>query len=275
VAEHIANKIESLRKRIKKYEKAVIAFSGGVDSTFLLMVAVQELGERVLAVTLDSMLIPRQEIEEAQRIAHQLRANHKIVSLNPLEVPGVRENQPERCYHCKQYLFGALCDLAGKEGYQAVLDGTIKDDQSDYRPGMRALMELGIYSPLLEEGITKDEIRQFLRTAGLSSWNKPGAACLASRIPYGEEITADKLKMIEGAEAYLNSIINGQLRVRWHQGIARIEASVDDFPVILEHREEITENIKKMGFSYVTLDLVGYRRGSLNELLPTLQRSYA
>ena len=117
VAEHIANKIESLRKRIKKYEKAVIAFSGGVDSTFLLMVAVQELGERVLAVTLDSMLIPRQEIEEAQRIAHQLRANHKIVSLNPLEVPGVRENQPERCYHCKQYLFGALCDLAGKEGY--------------------------------------------------------------------------------------------------------------------------------------------------------------
>ncbi|MGI5925926.1 MAG: ATP-dependent sacrificial sulfur transferase LarE [Thermacetogeniaceae bacterium] len=267
MAEHTANKIESLRKRIKNYEKAVIAFSGGVDSTFLLMVAVQELGDRVLAVTLDSVLVPRQEIEEAQRIARFLGANHKIVTMNPLEIPGVRENPPERCYYCKRYLFGALCDLASKKGYRAVLDGTNKDDQSDYRPGMKALMELGIFSPLLEEGIIKDEIRQFLRTAGLSNWNRPGAACLASRIPYGEEITTDKLKMIEEAEAYLNSIINGQLRVRWHQGIARIEAPVDAFPVILEHREEITDNIKKAGFSYVTLDLTGYRKGSLNEVL--------
>jgi uncharacterized protein len=267
VADHSADKVDSLRKRIKNYEKAVIAFSGGVDSTFLLMVAVQELGERVLAVTLDSMLIPRQEIQEAQRIARFLGTNHKIVTVNPLEIPGVRKNPPERCYYCKRYLFGALCDLASKKGYQAVLDGTIKDDQSDHRPGLKALMELGIHSPLLDEGITKDEIRQFLRSAGLSTWNKPGAACLASRIPYGEEITTDKLKMVEKAEAYLNSIINGQLRVRWHRGIARIEASIDAFPVILEHREEITENIKKAGFSYVTLDLVGYRKGSLNEVL--------
>ncbi len=267
MADHSADKVDSLRKRIKNYEKAVIAFSGGVDSTFLLMVAVQELGERVLAVTLDSMLIPRQEIQEAQRIARFLGTNHKIVTVNPLEIPGVRKNPPERCYYCKRYLFGALCDLASKKGYQAVLDGTNKDDQSDYRPGMKALMELGVCSPLLEEGITKDEIRYFLRTAGLSNWNRPGAACLASRIPYGEEITADKLKMVEKAEAYLSSIIEGQIRVRWHRGIARIEASTDAFPLILEHREEITDNIKKAGFSYVTLDLEGYRKGSLNEVL--------
>lgn len=267
MAEHSANKVEGLRKRIKNYGKAIIAFSGGVDSTFLLMVAVQELGESVLAVTLDSMLIPRQEIQEAQRIAHLLGANHKVITMNPLEIRGVRENSLERCYHCKRYLFGALCDLANKKGYQAVLDGTIKDDQSDHRPGMKASMDLGIQSPLLDEGITKDEIRQFSRTAGLSTWNKPGAACLASRIPYGEEITKDKLSMIEKSEAYLNSMLNGQLRVRWHRGIARIEAAVDLFPVILEHREEITENIKKVGFSYVTLDLTGYRKGSLNEVL--------
>lgn len=267
MTEHSAKKIEALRKRIKNYEKAIIAFSGGVDSAFLLMTAVQELGERVLAVTLDTALIPRREVQDAQEIAHHLKANHRIITADPLELPGVRDNSPERCYHCKQHLFGALCDLAKKKGYQAVLDGANKDDESDHRPGMKASMDLGVHSPLLEEGISKEEIRQFSRSAGLPTWNKPEAACLASRIPYGEEITIDKLKMIEKAEAYLNSLIHGQVRVRWHRGVARIETAVDAFSIILEHRQEITEIVKKLGFSYVTLDLIGYRKGSLNEVL--------
>ncbi len=265
---HSAKKIQALRKRIKNYEKAVIAFSGGVDSTFLLMTAVEELGERALAVTLDTVLIPRRELRYAQEMAHLLgTTNHTIITADPLKLPGVRGNSPERCYHCKKHLFGLLCQLAREEGYQAVLDGANKDDQCDHRPGMRASMVLGVHSPLLEAGITKKEIRQFSRTAGLPTWNKPEAACLASRIPYGEEITVGKLKMIEEAEAYLKSLINGQMRVRWHRGVARIETAVDAFPIILEHHQEISENIKKLGFSYVTLDLMGYRRGSLNEVL--------
>ncbi|HHY30278.1 MAG TPA: ATP-dependent sacrificial sulfur transferase LarE [Syntrophaceticus sp.] len=267
VTGHFAKKIQALRKRIKNYEKAVIAFSGGVDSAFLLMTAVEELRERALAVTLDTVLIPRRELRYAQEMAHFLGANHTIITADPLKLPGVRGNSPERCYHCKKHLFGLLCQLAREEGYQAVLDGANKDDQCDHRPGMRASMDLGVHSPLLEAGITKKEIRQFSRTAGLPTWNKPEAACLASRIPYGEEITVGKLKMIEEAEAYLKSLINGQMRVRWHRGMARIETEVDAFPIILEHHQEISENIKKLGFSYVTLDLMGYRRGSLNEVL--------
>ena len=147
------------------------------------------------------------------------------------------------------------------------MDGANKDDERDHRPGMRAAQEIGVHSPLLDVGITKEDIRQFSRTAGLFAWDKPEAACLASRIPYREEITSDKLKMIEEAEAYLSSFIHGQVRVRWHRGIARIETAVDAFPIILEHRQKIIEKVKKLGFSYVTLDLMGYRRGSLNEIL--------
>lgn len=223
VTEHPAKKIEALRKRIRNYNSVIIAFSGGVDSTFLLMTAVEELRERALAVTLDTVLIPRRELRNAQEIAHLLGANHTIITADPLKLPGVRGNSPERCYHCKKHLFGLLCQLAREEGYQAVLDGANKDDQSDHRPGMRASMDLGVHSPLLEAGITKEEIRQYSRTAGLPTWTKPEAACLASRIPYGEEITVGKLKMIEEAEAYLNSLLNGQVRVRWHRGVARIE----------------------------------------------------
>lgn len=260
-------KLKALRNRIKKYESAVVAFSGGVDSTFLLMVAVQELGERVLAVTLDTDLIPRQEVQEAKRIAEDLGADHLIIAADPLEIPQVRSNLPERCYHCKHYLFGTLRELAHNKGYHVVLDGSNHDDQGDYRPGMKAAQEIGVCSPLLEEGITKEEIRQFSYAAGLPTWNKSEAACLASRIPYGEEITVERLKIIEKAESYLNSLIDEQVRVRWHRDIARLETTVNGFETILEHRQEIVENIKKMGFSYVALDLTGYRKGSLNEVL--------
>ncbi|HBG21934.1 MAG TPA: ATP-dependent sacrificial sulfur transferase LarE [Peptococcaceae bacterium] len=260
-------KLEALRNRIKEYESAVVAFSGGVDSTFLLMVAVQELGKRVLAVTLDTDLIPRREVQEAQRIAKDLGADHMIITAEPLKIPEVRGNSSERCYYCKHHLFGTLYELACNKGYHAVLDGANQDDQGDYRPGMRAAQEIGVYSPLLEEGITKEEIRQYSYDAGLSTWNKSEAACLASRIPYGEEITVEKLKMIEDAEGFLNSLIDEQVRVRWHRDVARIETAVDAFGTILEHRQEIIENLKKIGFSYVTLDLMGYRKGSLNEVL--------
>jgi uncharacterized protein len=260
-------KLEALRKRMKKYESAVVAFSGGVDSTFLLMVAVQELGERVLAVTLDTKLIPRQELQNAQEIAQFLGANHMIITADPLENPEVRGNSSERCYHCKHYLFGTIYELACSKGYQAVLDGANQDDEGDYRPGMRAAREMGVHSPLLEEGITKEEIRQYSYEEGLSTWNKSEAACLASRIPYGEELTVEKLKMVEEAESYLNALIDDQVRVRWHRDVARIETVADAFGTILEHRQEIIENVKKMGFSYVTLDLMGYRKGSLNEVL--------
>jgi uncharacterized protein len=260
-------KLEALRKRMKNYESAIVAFSGGVDSSFLLMVAVQELGERVLAVTLDTDLIPRQEVQDAQEIAQLLGANHMIITADPLKIPEVRGNSSERCYHCKRYLFGTLYELACNKGYHAVLDCANQDDKGDYRPGMKAAQEIGVHSPLLDEGITKEEIRQYSYEAGLSTWNKSEAACLASRIPYGEEITVKKLKMIEDAECYLNSLIDDQVRVRYHRDIARIETAVDAFETILEHRHEIIKNVKKIGFSYVTLDLLGYRKGSLNEVL--------
>lgn len=260
-------KLNALRNKIKGYRSAVVAFSGGVDSTFLLMLAKRELGENVLAATFDSILIPRREVDEARDLASSLGCRHVLLSANPMELQEVRENSAERCFYCKRHFLGVLCDLARKEGYAAVLDGANKDDEIDYRPGSRAARELGVLSPLLEVGITKTEIRQYSREAGLPNWDKPAAACLASRIPYGEEITRDKLRMIEEAEVYLLSLGCSPVRVRWHRGVGRIETTVDAFPTILEHRMEITDNFKALGFHYVSLDLMGYRRGSLNEVL--------
>ncbi len=263
----LSNKLDALRKKISGFESALIAFSGGVDSTFLLMLAQQELGDRVLAVTMDTILIPRRELQDAEEIAKNLRVRHLIISADPLELPLVRANSSERCYHCKHNLFKVLCSLAREGGYNAVFDGTNQDDESDYRPGMRAIRELGVQSPLQDVRITKDEIRQLSRAAGLSTWNKSAAACLASRIPYGEQITPKKLKMIEEAEGYLLSLGCSTVRVRHHQGMARIETAMKDFTVILKQHTEITRYLQELGFLYVTLDLMGYRRGSLNQLL--------
>ncbi len=261
------DKIKRLREKIRGYNSAIIAFSGGVDSTFLLMHAVEELGEKVLAVTLDTPLIPRQELQFAKDTAIQLGAKQIVIAANPLDIPDVKDNFPERCYHCKKYLLGFLCQYAEEKGYQAVLDGANSDDLGDFRPGIRAAQELGVVSPLLEIGITKEEVRQFLRGKGLPFWDKPSAACLASRIPYGDEITDDKLGMIEDAEVYLKSLLKGQVRVRLHRGLARIEVEPPIFPDILQFNQQITTKLKKLGFSYVALDLLGYREGSFDELL--------
>jgi uncharacterized protein len=260
-------KIKALSDKIKSYQSVVVAFSGGVDSTFLLLLAMRELGGKVVAATVDSVLMPRREVAEAEELASLLGCSHVILPAEPLKLREVRENSPERCYYCKRYLFGVLCDFARKEGYLAVLDGSNKDDEIDYRPGRKAALELGIQSPLLEVGITKAEIRQYSRKAGLPNWDRPAAACLASRIPYGEEITEDKVRMIEEAEAYLSSLGCSPVRVRWHQGVGRIETSLDHFPAVLEHRRKIADHLKALGFRYVSLDLMGYRRGSLNEVL--------
>lgn len=259
-------KMDRLREIIRGLESVCIAFSGGVDSTFLTKISKDLLGENVLAVTATSPAYPEREVLEAIELAKELGVRHLLIESGEMEIPAFSDNRPDRCYHCKTDLFRRLKELANEYGLKHVIDGSNYDDSVDYRPGRKAALERGVKSPLYEAGLTKKEIRLLSKKMGLRTWNKPSFACLSSRIPYNERITIEKLRQIEEAEDLLRGLGLSQFRVRHHNEIARIEVMPDEFLQILNNRAVIIERLKALGFLYITLDLTGYRTGSMNEV---------
>jgi len=259
-------KMERLREIVRSTGGMVVAFSGGVDSTFLAAVAREELGDNALAVTIISPLQPRIEREEAPVIAAGIGIRHRILECDDLDQPYFRHNPPDRCYHCKHGLFSRLKALAKDEGLDIVADGTLVDDLSDYRPGRRALGELGVLSPLLEAGFTKDDVRRASRAMGLPTADAPSMACLASRIPHGEEITPGRLAAVDAMEEFLRGMGFIRVRARHHGEILRIEVSADQFGRLADDsmRSAVCAEAKRLGFRHIAADLEGYRTGSMN-----------
>ena len=273
ISKTLLDKEENLREAVRDLGSAAVAFSSGVDSTYLLHVASEVLPSRAVAFTAAPRSMPPAELESAVRFCKSRGIRHEIVRFDEFSVPGFAENPPDRCYHCKKALFGRFSDLARELGLAAVLEGSNTDDSGDYRPGRRAIRELGVLSPLADAGLSKAEIRELSRRAGLPTWRKPSAACLASRFPYGERITPEALERVGKAESLLASIVGEDvpLRVRCHGTVARIETARSAFPAILERAEEISSALKSLGFAYTSLDLLGYRTGSLNAVLTSIQ----
>ncbi len=268
--------IGKLRQILKPWRKVVLAFSGGVDSTFLLSVLCEDPTREVLAVTALSRTYPQSQAEEARRLVRLFPGvRHREIETDELSLAGFRNNPPDRCYHCKRELFSTLEAIRQEEGFDVVLDGSNLDDLGDYRPGRRALQELGARSPLLEAGLGKRAIRRLSRARGLPTWNKPSFACLSSRFPYGTPITEEALARLERCEAFLGRKFHGPIRVRFHGPVARIELDPNLFPACLKARSAIVSYFRKQGFSYVTLDLAGYRTGSMNEVLPQARKGLA
>jgi uncharacterized protein len=262
-------KLQHLQHLLKTLKSCAIAYSGGVDSTFLIKVAYDTLGEHALAVTATSSIYPKRELEDAKRYAQEIGIPHIIIHSEELDIPEFADNPTDRCYHCKKEVFKTIQQVAKEHHLNIVVDGSNADDTLDYRPGARARAELGIRSPLKEVGLTKPEIRQLSISMHLKSAGKPSFACLASRIPYGMKITRERLKQIETAEDYLFSLGIRQCRVRYHGAITRIEVPLEELPTILTNAQTIIKRFKTLGFTYITLDLEGYRTGSLNEVLDT------
>ncbi len=262
------NKLEQLQQFISRYDSALIAFSGGVDSTFLAKVAAGVLGERVLLVTATSCTYPASELADAKRLAAEIGIRHRVIVSEEIDIPGFAQNTPDRCYHCKHELFSVLRSIAQEEGLAAVFEGSTVDDLSDYRPGRRAIKELEIISPLLESGFTKNEIREFSEQLHLATAVKPSYACLASRFPYGETITREKLERVGAAEEALKKLGFRQFRVRSHENCARIEVAPEEIDKAWSARMHLDELCRSAGFIYTALDLRGYRTGAMNEALP-------
>lgn len=262
-------KYSVLKKIISEAGSMAVAFSGGVDSTFLLKTAHDILGEKCIAVTARSCSFPQREQKQAAGFCRSEGIRHIICESEELEIEGFSHNPPDRCYLCKKELFGKLLAIADENGAACVAEGSNMDDLGDFRPGLYAVKELGIRSPLREAGLYKEEIRALSHMLKLPVWDKPSSACLASRFVYGEEITAEKLKMVEQAEDLLLGLGFKQVRVRVHANIARIELMPGEFEKIMKPqiRTDVTEKLKEYGFAYVTLDLCGYRTGSMNEVL--------
>ncbi|KPV40915.1 ATP-dependent sacrificial sulfur transferase LarE [Alicyclobacillus ferrooxydans] len=262
------DKYSKLQERLKELQSVAIAFSGGVDSSFLLFAALNALGrENVLAVTADSETYPERERDAAIALAHELGAKHIVLHTSELNIPGYAENPVNRCYFCKNELFSHLIPVAAEHGIQHVAFGAIADDLGDYRPGLQAAKERGVIAPLQEVMLYKREIRYLSKDMGLSTWDKPSLACLSSRIPYGEFISQAKLSMIDQAEFFLSQLGFRQLRVRHHHDIARIEVPREDIVEVAKVADMIATKFAEIGYRYVTLDLAGYRTGSLNEAL--------
>jgi uncharacterized protein len=273
----MTSKLDALTATVTGYGRVVVAFSGGVDSAFLLKVAVDALGENCHAVTAVSPTMARSEIKEASSLAAQLGLGdrHHVVESHELEVPGFADNPTHRCALCKTELMGVATPIAEKLDNAPILLGTNVDDLGDVRPGIAAAKERGAFMPMVDVGLTKQEIRELSKQLGLSTWDKPQLACLSSRFPYGTQITPDRLRRVDEFEEGLREIGFKQLRVRFHDTIARLEIDNVDLPRVVEPgvRERIVALGKKLGFSYVALDLAGFRSGSMNEVLVQLKRS--
>ena len=265
---NLNEKEKKLDDFFKAAEKIAVAFSAGVDSTFLLEKAQKILGENVLALTVRSAVVPAREIAEAVVFCKERGIEHEIVDIDETKIEGFSDNPKDRCYLCKRAIFSTLKEVAGKKGFSIVCEGTNADDTGDYRPGMRAIEELGIKSPLKDCGITKAEIRAFSKEMGLKTHDKPSSACLASRIAYGEKITKEKLSAIEKAESFLHEKGFSQVRVRVHGDLARVEILPEDFERFDgAMRFETAKTLKALGFKYVALDMTGYETGSMNKAI--------
>jgi len=266
---NIQAKYKKLKGILEEMGSVLVAFSGGVDSSFLLKTAHEVLRDEVFAVIASSETYPEKEKEEAIKIAQYLNVRYKIIRTRELENPDFVNNSPQRCYFCKRVLFSRLKEIAEDEGISCVIDGANLEDTGDYRPGSIAAEELGIRSPLKEARFIKSEIRKLSKQLGLPTWNKPSMACLASRFPYYMRIDIKSLKRVSQAEDFLRALGFSQIRVRHHGQIARIEIEPKEFPEIMEKgvREKIVKTLKKLGYTYITIDLAGYRTGSMNEPL--------
>lgn len=270
----MSDKQEELEKLLESYKRVAVAFSSGVDSTYLLKMAQKVLGENVMAVTASSCSFPKRELEEAKTFCRENGIRHIVVESEELDIDGFRQNPKNRCYLCKHELFEKIRSIAKENGIETVVEASNTDDDGDYRPGLVAVKELGIESPLRHVGLSKKEIREYSKELGLPTWNKQSFACLSSRFVYGETISEEKLTMVDQAEQLLLDMGFHQLRVRIHDKLARIEVHPSEFEKIMqeENRTKIFHELKQYGFTYVTLDLQGYRTGSMNETLSAEER---